>query len=98
MDPREREIKNLEAELDGSGIMEVLVRVLPPDEREEHEAVPCGECGGTGRGTVAALLQEERTKRMDAEAEIKRHVVDRNAAIREADAFRQSERRWEQAP
>jgi hypothetical protein len=43
---------------DGDGFMGVLKCVHPPDEREEYEDVPCGECGGTGRGHVAFLLDE----------------------------------------
>lgn len=55
---------------DGCGTMDVLVPVLPPDEGEKYEEVPCAECGGTGRGTVAALLQEERWKREEAERKL----------------------------
>lgn len=42
----------------GNGVMQVLVNVLSPNEREEYEDALCGECGGTGIGHIGRIEAE----------------------------------------
>jgi protein gp37 len=47
----------------GSGLMDVVVRILPPYEEEEFETVTCAECNGTGISWVGQI-EDERNQLM----------------------------------
>lgn len=51
----------------GTGIMEVIAGVLPPDGREEYEAEPCAECDGTGDGRIAEVIGYWKQRALAAE-------------------------------
>lgn len=61
----------------GSGIMDVVVAVLPPDEREQTEPETCAECGGDGLSGYAQLRQsvERLTQERDEARECARRLL-----------------------
>lgn len=65
----------------GEGLMEVLARVLPPDEREEYEAIECAECNGTGKGWIASLITERNTLRAE-NATLRAELAEAQAAYK----------------